>query len=478
MIFIPHLLIPATTSPNPDMLDTMISVVIILFILSVINEKLVQLIRKYSPFTKRSGIWKHIRYKQTGSTPMDNKIEREILSLSFWVGFIICLLFRVDIFEMFRTQDTASTLYWTTDIWYSYWEGYEWLYKIPLLLLSFSLTAFFLTFGSKFFHDLLDTLFQVKNLKRKMADENTFDVDSVEQLDDYLNKTYSELIQTAIDQNRVALTPVEAVSPPMRGKMKQNGKLIDVIDVHLKGKSKGTLPSTVQAKLGSGKMINFIVRPIYEVGVTTVSVGQGATIGDEKTSDYLGTICCRVERNGEERLLTCSHIVTGGTAENLFGDLTHPDGAVIAGQGGSLFTYAICTEQFDLALAAPEDSVFSYRIQPRKGRNPAPSDILRTKVKVVCRNSIKEGVIVNDCVSDPYELTYKNDQPHSLSNLMVISRIDDNGDFNGVIVGGDSGACVYDEDDHPIGMIVAGNDKFSFAIPIMNILSKLKAKIV
>jgi hypothetical protein len=313
-----------------------------------------------------------------------------------------------------------------------------------------------------------------------MVDANTFDVESVEQLDDYLNKTYSEIIQTAIDQNRDVLSPSEAVSPPMRGKMKQNGRLIDCIDIHLKGKNKGTLPSVVQAKLGSGKIVNFIVRPIYEVEMPAVAVEQGNTIGDEKTADYLGTICCRVEKDGKESLLTCSHIVTGGTAKNLFGNITPPDNAEIQGQGGSVFTYAICTEQFDIALASPDNTVFTYGIEPRKARRPVPSDILTTKIKVVCRDEIKEGVIVNDCVTDPVAITYKDGELHYLSNLMVISRLNDDADtqFNGVIVAGDSGACVYDEDHHPIGMIVAGSDKFSYAIPIVSILNKLTAKIV
>jgi hypothetical protein len=475
-------------SAKGDMLDTMIAVVIILFILSVINEKLVQLIRKYSPFIRAGNLlyktpirsfWRNISRKQTDNTLLGNIIEREVMSLSFWVGFIICILFRVDIFAMFRLQDTAFTFYWTREIWDSYWVDYEWLYRIPLLLLSMSLTAFFLTFGSKFFHDLLDTLFQVKNLKRKMVDPNTFDVESVEQLDDYLNKTYSEIIQTAIDQNRDVLSPSEAVAPPMRGKIKQNGRLVDCIDIHLKGKNKGTLPPVVQAKLGSGKIVTFIVRPIFEVEVPAVAVEQGDTIGDVKTADFLGTICCRVEKDGNESLLTCSHIVTGGTAKNLFGNITPPDNAEIRGQGGSLFTYAICTEQFDIALASPDNTVFNYGIEPKKARRPVPSDILTTKVKVVCRNEIKEGVIVNDCVTDPVPITYK-DGEHRLSNLMLISRLgdDDVTQYNGVVVAGDSGACVYDEDHHPIGMIVAGSDKFSYAIPIVSILNKLTAKIV
>lgn len=473
----------------PDILDTLIAVTIILFILSVITEKLVQLIRKYSPFIKpgdrmhntfMGSFWRHISHKQRDNTRAGDRIEREVLSLSFWVGLIICVLFRVDIFQMFVVKDAASMVGWTVKDWESYTKGCEGWYRIPLLTVSFSLTAFFLTFGSKFFHDLLDTLFQVKNLKRKMGDANTFDAESIEQFDDFLHKTSSEIIQTVIDQNRDVLQNSEAIGPPMRGKMKQNGRLVECIDVHLRGNNRGNLPTSVQGKLGSGKVVTIAVRAIFEVEVPTVVIMQGDKIGNNKTVTFRGTICCRIDQNGKKSLLTCSHILTGGTAANRFGPIT-PEPATIAGNVDSLFTFAICTDEFDIALVDIETTPFDYKIQPKTARKPLPSDIRQTKVKVVCNSGTKTGTIINDCIFDPFPIKYKDGALHFLSNLLVISDIndadEDNIQYNKVITGGDSGACVYDEGGHPIGMIVATSNKFSFAIPIVSILSRITAQI-
>jgi hypothetical protein len=75
-------------------------------------------------------------------------------------------------------------------------------------------------------------LLQVKNLKRKLVDEETYKVETIQQLDEYLDRSFGNLIYTAIDQNRAMLQHPNAVSPPLHGKMKKQGVLIDCIDYH------------------------------------------------------------------------------------------------------------------------------------------------------------------------------------------------------------------------------------------------------
>src|SRR5437899_99248 len=119
-----------------SILDSLISVVIILFILSVIVEKITQLIRRYAPFIKpgskirktrlgsyASSYWRNINKKQKGVFPeVDKRVEREVTSLSFVIGLAIALLFRVDLFKMFKEPDPRSVLFWSDTIYYS---GYE-----------------------------------------------------------------------------------------------------------------------------------------------------------------------------------------------------------------------------------------------------------------------------------------------------------------------------------------------------------------
>src|SRR5258705_12472091 len=87
-------------SSSPNILDSLISVTIILFILSVIVEKITQLIRKYSPFIKPNSklhktrlrtFWRNINKSQKDHTDLDKKIEREVTSLSFILGLLIAV---------------------------------------------------------------------------------------------------------------------------------------------------------------------------------------------------------------------------------------------------------------------------------------------------------------------------------------------------------------------------------------------------
>lgn len=470
-----------------DFLDALIAIAIILFILSVIVEKITQLIRQYSPFIKpRPGrrsrglrsYWRNIRQRQTGNKQIDKKIEREVTSLSFTIGLVIAFIFKVDLIALFKNPDPASQLFWDPNI-YGYFKAHSFWHAV-LLLISIVLTGFFLAFGSKFFHDLVDTLLQIKNLKRKLVDEETYKVDSIEQLDEYLNKTYSDIIQVAIDQNRSALQTLSAVSPPMRGRMKKDGRYIDCIDIHLSGTSREMLPHRVQAKLTSGKTVNVMVHAIFDVDEPEVHAEQGDTAANQSTPTFKGTICCKINRDGEDFLLTCSHVFTGGTNDNNFGDIKPVPGNIGNTERGN-FTYALCTSEMDIALLSPQSTVFTYAITPKEERKPVPSDIQHTLVKVVCRNKkIKHGIIVNDKVNEPVMITY-NGVKHGISNLLVISNVKESGDeilYSGVTVKGDSGACVYDHLDRPIGMIIAGNRKFSFAIPIVDIVGSLSAKII
>jgi hypothetical protein len=418
-----------------------------------------------------SSFWRHIRHRQTGNSQLDKKIEREVNSLSFVIGCLIALAFRVDLFRMFAVEDPRTVLLWNEELSY---DGLQ----IFLFFISIPLTGFFLTFGSKFFHDLIDTLLQVKNLKRKLVDEETFKVDTVEQLDEFLHKSFTDIIRLAIEQNRQVLQTPDMTSPPMQGKMFRDGLLTDCIDIHVAGDSRGNLPPFVSAQLDKGKTVRVIVNVITDVEMAAVEVEQGDKAANHATATFRGTLACRVNKGGVDYLLTCSHVLTGGTNQNFAGALT-PRPADIEGQEDGSFQWAICTDTMDIALLQPNSQQFTYAIPPGIERRVLPTENGKTKIKVVCRDGVKRGVVINSSLSEPLPVKYKN-ITHGLTGLMVLSNISDsNGQrqFAQVTVKGDSGALVYDDSDRPVGMIVAGNNRFSYAIPIVDILNHLTATI-
>ncbi|QTE38587.1 hypothetical protein J3L18_05800 [Mucilaginibacter gossypii] len=274
---------PPSNLPPHDFLDSIIAINIILFIISVIVEKITQLIRKYAPFIKPYGsgrrlkIWQNIGKKQTGrAKELDKLIEREVNSLSFIIGLVIAAAFRIDLFKMISSSDPQAVLMWK-DIPYSLLD------KI-LFFLSLPLTAFFLTFGSKFFHDLLDTLFQVKNLKRKLVDPNTFEADNIEEFDDFLKQNYHDIIEAAISQNSNLFNVPGLLYAPLQGKMIKNGNLIDCIEVHLSTAGPGSIPSNVKARLDTGRTVSVPVNVLTGISAPTAHGGQGGGSGCRSNS--------------------------------------------------------------------------------------------------------------------------------------------------------------------------------------------------
>lgn len=469
---------------KPDILNSLIAIAIILFIVSVIVEKIVLLIRRYSPFFEEPPkanaprirkMWRNINKRQTGDNgQLDKIVEREVTSLAFVVGTLISLVFRVDLFKMIVAEDPRQVLFWSPEVKYSTLD-------IVLAFVSVPLTGFFLSFGSKFFHDLLDMLLQVKNLKRKLVDDETFKIDNIQQFDTFLNTTNSDVVQKAIAQNINQLNVPNATSPPMHGKIRRNGKLIDCIDIHLKDSNRGALPLSVQADLGGGKIINIPINAVFDVEIPTVMVAQGDTNANEVTPNFKGTVCCKIKRNNIESLLTCSHVFTGGTDQNFFGDIQPAQPANINNTPNGNYTWAICTNTFDMALLTPATTDFTYALTPGEPRGVTPADNSTTHVSVVCNNEVKEGMIINNRCIDPIKIKYSNGNIHGIENLIVLSAVvfgEGENSYTGITLPGNSGACVYDDNNKPIGMIVAGNNRFSYAIPMTDILNHLTATII
>ncbi len=476
--------------PGSSILDSLIAVVIILFIISVITEKITQFFRRYAPFLDRGGmmrntpvqtVWRNIGRKNTGTdSEKDKQVEREVNSLSFIIGLVIAIAFHVDLFRMFMPGDPRDVLFWSADKWAAYNGFWDYL----LLALSLGLTGFFLTFGSKFFHDLLDNLLQIKNLKRKMLDDNTYGGENIQQIDEYLDKSYGSLIEEAIKQNSPVLTHRSVTTPPMHGRMMRNGRLVDCIDIHVDGTDAGTIPSTVQVKMSKGQVVTVPVNIIYSVEKAKAHAAQGSTAASAASADFQGTVCCKVKglQDGTESLLTCSHVLTDGSRKNFFGRLVNPQPALTAGTANGSFTWAVCDNQIDAALISNITNAFAYQLVPGKPRALSPADILTTRVRVVRQagRGIAEGTVVNYSCPGAIPIQY-SDGDTGVINLILLANVamaETGNAYTTLTAPGDSGACVYDDNGSPVGMIIAGNSMFSYAIPMVSLLQRLNASIV
>lgn len=234
-----------------DILDNLIAALMILFILSIITEKFTTLIRKYpvkfqfifvaSSLTLliisiRSGqlllffiflvllflflnqslkslsTW-HIQsavglnsfqnIAKEGTNKGSSQEEKEVTLLSFAIGFFVALLFDASIIDILQYNPESSDFSFGTPDYVDF-EKMKLNDELEFSFIAFVgllATGFFLSFGSKFFHDLIDNLLQIKNLKRKLNDKETYKVSTIEEFDEYLKITEGEAARRAIKEN-------------------------------------------------------------------------------------------------------------------------------------------------------------------------------------------------------------------------------------------------------------------------------------
>ncbi|MBT1685573.1 hypothetical protein [Dawidia soli] len=198
--------------------DLWVYVVTVLFTLSVITEKLTQLVRQYptqfkwltlvinaflvialvkswgnldnsliwltilisvitvvlvigkfwftNPFTKEKVALVAFQNIQKNSGDKTAQ-EQEITLLSLLLGLVVAVIFDINLVELIQAKSDKIELTTAVPVDLTNFQFVVTSIK-PMVVLGFLLTGFFLTFGSKFFHDLLDLLLEVKNQKRNL----------------------------------------------------------------------------------------------------------------------------------------------------------------------------------------------------------------------------------------------------------------------------------------------------------------------
>lgn len=139
-------------------MDKFLELTFILLVLSMIVEKITDFIKEHTK----------------------NKFndERGIQNLSIIVGVITALVARADIFGFYL--DSNFQLFWFDGKNDFRTEG------ITRAIAGSLICGLFLSFGSKFFHDLLQLLMETKNLKRKLVNRGSLELVDIGQVDQYL----------------------------------------------------------------------------------------------------------------------------------------------------------------------------------------------------------------------------------------------------------------------------------------------------
>ncbi len=528
------------SGPPPDILDSLIYATIVLFILSMITEKLTQLVRYYprtfrwigimacgafyfpiiratmydprlSVFSiillltfntgllvvlvvndpivadskniflrflfKHLEIFKNIRKKDdvqvvTKEINKENQ-EKEVTALSFIVGFLVAYCFNANLFKLLKPAvelGWGNTAPFVPEPWYALNPQY---FDTGIITsIGFILTAFFLAFGSKFFHDVLDTLLQVKNLKRKLNDKETYDIEAIAELEEQLKFTQGQLVRLAIEQNKTWLEKLPNFLSIHEGidTESRNTKIayLNTTDNNVEG-----LPNTLSYTLSDKKRRTVPLKIIPNVSIASVA----GKLFNENNAQYIGSVGVPLEMDQELWLMTCGHVLMSGNFDpkSQQGTLTAPgrvrfcmdntDECVAA------WTYGYQDKEFDIALIKPDDP---KNVRP-SGLLSKPLEMSKQidRVTVSFKGAVSSGngYVFADEVEEPIRFA---NQTVRMKGLLKISS---NEKLTSISKPGDSGAALYTPDNHAVGIIIASNDFFTYAMSLEKILSGWDAKI-
>lgn len=137
--------------------DALIVLLTILLPLSFIAERITNLIKLFIP-EGFLGLG-NVRYKEDDPI-MEKKRERRIFAISLISGELVAFALKADLFTIIN----QGAFGWTNST-----TGHSWI-------IGCVFTGFFLSWGSKFWHDLLEILLEMKNIRRVNVKAKTLEV--------------------------------------------------------------------------------------------------------------------------------------------------------------------------------------------------------------------------------------------------------------------------------------------------------------
>lgn len=474
--------------------DVLITILFTLFVASTVNERIIDFIKVQFP----------ILWMKSFNFNDEIKRKRRLWFLAFGMGIISARILEINIVELYHEANLATA---------ASSEGADSCCEIIF-------TAVFISLGSKFWHDLLDLTLNVKRAKMKIHNFDPKTVTEVEDIDSYLQENEFKLAKKALETHRKRLTKTYGENATIEvGYEHVENQYRVCIQVFDRNKSSNSEPDdehtgTMITQLGKnivkelehlfgkikrvsyttdyGYVFRFPV-VVYHTGkvVTTNSdkAEAGGGIFNKESKENVGTFGCIVKKMEEGCddifLLTCYHCVKlkdehdwkeydTSSKKGIIHYKPYLDSHKIKPIG--IIEKAYRDNAMDIALIKPKkpEDITDYHWNFNR-TVPIHSDVItdldcqnRRKVWFSgVRSGASKGYIINH--NFPVEIDYGDDK-HSLFNLIVFSK-NKSKPYKNPCDEGDSGAILIDAETHQaLGMIVAKDDNFGYAIPIGGIL--------
>ncbi|MBO0950990.1 hypothetical protein [Fibrella forsythiae] len=476
-----------TTSPDFPLNNLWQTVTITLFVLSMINERITNFIklniesvltRLLTPTGYAALFNGRTNFKLAEDDPVAEKNrERGIINWAVICGFFVAAFCGADLVHMLQNKGELLS----NQEWNGFWTWDHFL--------GYLLTAFFISLGSKFWHDLLDVILYTSNLKRRMTNEpELFRSGSADEVREFVELTPAQLASVAQEQQGVALRNQPNVVDVVVGRSLVDGLVRDALIVYVQDDNTAGLPTTVPLNLASGRRFPLPVVYVEKYGGRPTSLFNVGSSINASGSTSFGTICCVLtgtDPNTQVKaffVLTCSHVLTGNFPINEGGELDRLVRVDVGPKAQGVWRYGLLNRAFDIALTQLDDGDINLFASPLSlqptVRSLNDTDISQQTPLTILTSRESRRARVSRVLNAPLQITYGGSQDVGLAGLIELEGISSTSSFGRLTIAGDSGSLVYDDERIPVGMIVAGNSTHSYAIAIADILDKLRGAFI
>ena len=473
-----------------------IQIALILFLLSMISEKIIDFLKHYLSDSYLFGIQKE--YCKIGDTltkfPQEDLREQvrkyRILKINLWSGILISTIIKADISRIFaRIKEPGKVFGWNN------LSDYE---TLDFFLLPFGiiLAGCFISFGSKFWHDFLDLLFQVKNTKRKLADPELFQADNTNKLQKLLDTYQSDFIKAAYLEARTKFMAMESVKA-IGIKSNDIGYYFEITVCQYEP----SIEQYYQYLLEDGTPQNIPIKIVLlesNDNILAQSVDLSAKIFELNNPDSWGTLGVLVkpidESNDKRYLLTCCHNIVKPIRNIPDSQLSEIQvGTIDSTEVINIGTVFKASRDFEMDAALIEIDTGNQIIinsvpkmgNPQRARQLVNRDAGNETAYIFGARSGREGKsVLKGTVTGVYN-TIKVDYENQTADLSIqkeeftlINTISISNNGKAISKPGDSGACVLDSENNVIGLVVAGNRQVTYALPIKTLLNKLNVQLI
>lgn len=347
-------------------------------------------------------------------------------------------------------------------------------------VLSVLLAGFFLSFGSKFWHDLLDLLFEVKRAREKVNDPETYTFDRIEDLEGHLKTSASDLAKKAMETKGEELRRVDGVQAVGIGIMRFGRETRSVLEVHVRDeKARGRVQQFAKEVWVevNGRALSVPVIPILTGSATIMAGGHlGGRIKNSAMESRTGTLGCLVYGRVSRKpfVVSCYHVMRADHEWGLFEPM-NKESIIEIGNGEVGTLCGGCrTEVTDTAIAKLPPGVEPKTVLP-EGRNirgwrKLTEDDVNFETQVWFKGANRAELVRAriHAHSRAVAITYP-DGEHWMYDLIAITDRS-TGEPKCPSLPGDSGSVAFDRDGKAVGMLVAGDDAFGYLIPMHNVL--------